>query len=220
MRYNSLMNFNPTAIRILCYGDSNTWGRNPVSSGVRYPADVRWTGQLQRKLGESYEVIEEGLSARTTDLDDDQRPDRNGATYLRPCLETHNPIDIVLLALGTNDLKARFNRTPQQVAASVQGLIRRIREFAVNSDGQPPVVVLLSPPLIDETVPGVTDKYLGAGQKSQALGALLQQVAEVEKCHFLDLAKIAQPSLIDGYHLDSVSHKLIAEKLANMLESI
>ena len=96
---------------ILCYGDSNTYGLKPDSS-QRYPRDVRWTGILQKKLGEDYYVIEEGLSGRTTLWDDPIEEHKNGKTYLLPCLESHSPINLVVLMLGTNDLKTRFSLTP------------------------------------------------------------------------------------------------------------
>ena len=51
--------------RILCYGDSNTWGYIPLTE-KRYPPEVRWTGRLQRLLGPDYQVLEDGLSGRTT----------------------------------------------------------------------------------------------------------------------------------------------------------
>lgn len=96
---------------ILCYGDSNTYGLMPDSPD-RYPRDVRWTGILQKKLGEDYYVIEEGLSGRTTLWDDPIEEHKNGKKYLLPCLDSHKPVDLVILMLGTNDLKTRFSLTP------------------------------------------------------------------------------------------------------------
>ena len=92
---------------ILCYGDSNTYGLMPDSPD-RYPRDVRWTGILQKKLGEDYYVIEEGLSGRTTLWDDPIEEHKNGKKYLLPCLETHKPLDLVVIMLGTNDLDHMF----------------------------------------------------------------------------------------------------------------
>ncbi|PIX76714.1 MAG: arylesterase, partial [bacterium (Candidatus Ratteibacteria) CG_4_10_14_3_um_filter_41_18] len=97
----------------LCYGDSNTWGYIPATA-KRYAVGCRWPGVLQKLLGDSWEVIEEGVNSRTTVFDDPKHIGKNGKTYLVPCLETHNPIDIVILYLGTNDLKERFNRSVEQ----------------------------------------------------------------------------------------------------------
>ena len=93
---------------VLCYGDSNTWGYIG-GTGERFAPEVRWPGVLQAALGGAYRVIEEGLNGRTTVFDDSIEEGRNGETYLRPCLQTHAPIDLVILMLGTNDLKRRFS---------------------------------------------------------------------------------------------------------------
>ena len=100
---------------ILCYGDSNTYGYNPVN-GLRYPKDVRWTGVLQKMLGEEYEVIEEGCNGRTTVFEDAKEPWKAGLGYLRPCLNTHKPIDFVIMMLGSNDLKRMFHASAQEIA--------------------------------------------------------------------------------------------------------
>lgn len=105
------MNTNVNAKRVLCFGDSNTWGYIPAS-GKRHPVGIRWTTLLQEKLGSDFEVIEEGLNSRTTDMNDPKHVGKNGLAYLRPCLETHDPIDLIILMLGTNDMKERFNREP------------------------------------------------------------------------------------------------------------
>lgn len=95
---------------ILCYGDSNTWGYDAETKN-RFPPDVRWTGILKRTLGEGYHVIEEGLNGRTTVWDDPIEGYKNGREYLIPCLESHRPLDLVIIMLGTNNLKKRFSLT-------------------------------------------------------------------------------------------------------------
>lgn len=104
---------------ILCYGDSNTYGAIPIdfdlldkhfiASHYRLSKEKRWSSILQAELGSTYHVIEEGLNGRTTVWDDPtEGKHKNGLTYLIPCLETHAPIDLVILMLGTNDLKPKF----------------------------------------------------------------------------------------------------------------
>src|SRR5512143_1112361 len=110
---------------ILCFGDSNTWGYNPETA-ERYPPDVRWTGVLQQKLGAQYRVIEEGLNGRTTVWDDPVQPGRNGRIYLGPCLESHRPLDAVVLFLGLNDLKVRFSATAEDIAKGAGALVEII----------------------------------------------------------------------------------------------
>ncbi len=205
------MNTNPDAIKILCYGDSNTWGQDPTKQGKRYPVTVRWPGLLQKKLGESYEVIEEGLIGRTTALDQDDREGKNGKTYLKPCLETHNPMDIVVLMLGTNDLKEQFHQSPQDIANNIGGLVQMIQEFGWNSDGNSPKVILISPPYVDESVPGSQENYKGAEEKSKQLTKYYQQVAEKYNSDFIDIAQYIKPSKSDGYHLDPDAHRKMSE---------
>ena len=94
--------------RIMCFGDSLTWGWIPVRDGsptLRYPFEQRWAGAMLNDLGPDYEVIEEGLSARTTDLDDPVDPRLNGSAYLPSALASHLPLDLVIIMLGTNDPK-------------------------------------------------------------------------------------------------------------------
>ncbi|MEK7571774.1 MAG: SGNH/GDSL hydrolase family protein [Patescibacteria group bacterium] len=214
------MNTNLNTIKILCYGDSNTWGQDPTQRGTRHPVTVRWTGLLQEKLGDNYWIIEEGLSGRTTVLDGDPREGKNGKTYLKPCLETHNPIDIVILMLGTNDLKEMFHQSPQDIANNVEVLVKMIQEFGWNSNKQAPKIVLLSPPFVDESVPGVQEKYKGAEEKSKELGEYYQQVAEKYACTFINIAEHISPSKSDGYHLDPDAHKSISEILEKTVKDI
>lgn len=204
------MNTRPKAKRILCFGDSNTWGYIPAL-GKRYPVGVRWTSLLQDKLGDEYEVIEEGLSSRTTDVDDPKHEGKNGLTYFRPCLETHDPIDLLILMLGTNDMKERFNRTPERVAEGIENILLSVHKFVKEEETQMPKIVVVSPPLIDEEVEGVKDKYLGAGEKSTKLALLFEKVAIKHDCEFLDISKIVLPSSKDGYHLEPDDHKRLSE---------
>lgn len=214
------MNIEPNALRILCYGDSNTWGRVPAKEGHRYPIDVRWTGLLQKTLGDSYEVIEEGLGGRTTVIDDDKRLGRNGKTFLPLLLESHKPVDIVIVMLGTNDLKERYQRTPEQITQGMEELLLIIKNEGKNRDGDSPEIIFMSPPLVDETVLGVERNYKGAEIKSRQLGVLYKQLANKYGLELIDLAMLVRPSKADGYHLESESHARIAEVLVKKIKNI
>ncbi len=217
------MNTDPDAIKVLCFGDSNTWGQKPDKSG-RYPANVRWPGKLQELLGSSYYVIEEGLGSRTTDIEYARKPGRNGKTYLQPCLESHSPIDIVVIMLGTNDLKIEFNRSPEEIGEALGGLVEMTRSVAKNKDGQQPDVLLVSPILIDSTAPHFKELYTGyyddrSTSKSKELGQILTNVAQTKACHFLDAATVAQPG-DDGIHFDEPSHPALAEAIAKEIKKL
>lgn len=211
------MNANPNAIRILCFGDSNTWGDDPHDEAPRYEATVRWPGKLQELLGNDYEIIEEGLCGRTTVLNDPKEEGRNGKTYLIPCLNTHNPIDIVILMLGTNDLKERFNLSAEKIAENVGELIKVINKLGLNKENKPPKIILLSPPLVNEHADTAMEDMKGAEEKSRQLGMYYQKVVEKYNCEFLDIAKYVQPSMVDGCHLDAEAHSKIAKVLAGKI---
>ena len=128
---------------ILCYGDSNTYGYNPVN-GLRYPKDVRWTGVLQKLLGEQYAVIEEGCNGRTTVFEDIAEPWKEGLGYLKPCLNTHKPIDFVIMMLGSNDLKRMFHASAKEIADGAEQLVSIIKEFTKEKQGFMPKVFWFS----------------------------------------------------------------------------
>lgn len=217
------MNTNSKATTVLCYGDSNTWGQKPDKTG-RYPADIRWTGVLQRDLGiDEYYIIEEGLSSRTTDLEYSRKPGRNGKAYLMPCIGSHNPLDVVLIMLGTNDLKTEFNRSAADIAEAVSGLVDDVQALALNRHKSPTQVVIVSPILVDGQAPDFqkfySDHYDDSSVvKSQMLAELLHQVAYRKNCHFVNAADVAHAGT-DGIHFDEASHlalgKLLAEYIAN-----
>lgn len=209
------MNTNPNAKRILCYGDSNTWGKVPF--GDRYPVDVRWTGILQNLLGIEYEIIEEGLRARTTNVDDQNKPNRNGMTYLRPCLETHYPIDFFILWLGTNDLKNYFNRSAEDVADAVRELIKMVKDIA----GEKVKILTISSPLVFLKPTSEEWRFEGAYEKSQTLGKEIEKVAREESTFFIDLVKEGiSPDKEEGVHLSKEMHAKVAELFFGKIKSI
>jgi lysophospholipase L1-like esterase len=211
------MNTNPNAKKILCYGDSNTYGRIPGAERRRYPTNVRWTGVLQGLLGGDYEVIEEGLGGRTTVIDDGDGSARNGLKYLLPCIESHAPIDFFVVCLGTNDLKERFALSAEQIAANFERLLSEAMRKFKDEQGRIPEVIVMAPPLVDESVPTTQERYIGAEAKSNQLGELYQRLATKYEAKFLDLAQLVIPSKDDGYHLDEASHRKVAEELAGKI---
>jgi len=211
------MNTNPTAKTILCYGDSNTWGQKPDKTG-RFPADTRWTGLLQKALGQDFYVIEEGLSSRTTDLDYSRKLGRNGKTYLEPCLDSHMPLNVVILMLGTNDLKIEFNRSPQDIASAIEELIAIIQSKTAKDRHDPARIILVSPIYVDDQASTFTKFYVPdfynheSALKSQALSDELQKVATGAGCSFVDAAKIAHAGE-DGIHFSQEAHAALAKAL-------
>jgi lysophospholipase L1-like esterase len=217
------MNPNPNSIRILCFGDSNTWGRSGAST-ERYSEEVRWTALVQSKLGTDYEIIEEGLRSRTTNIDDDDPrfPHRHGLNYLIPCLESHEPLDVVILFLGTNDLKTKFNRIAEQVVLALQELITHIKATSQNRSGEQTKILLVSPPVVreDRLELAPHTAFSGAGEKSKQLGPLLAVLSQKEHIAFLDLAPSVIAGEDDGVHLDPDQHALLAPIIVEKIKEL
>lgn len=199
---------------ILCYGDSNTWGFDPALKD-RFPAADRWTGVMSRKLGKGFTVIEEGLGGRTTVWDDPVEGGfKSGKDYLIPCLESHRPIDLVILWLGINDLKKRYSLPLSDVVRGVSVLIELILGSGAGPSGQAPRLLLLSPLPLGKLSEDYEDMFEGAAGKSARLPELYRQTAERYGCAYADASEIVSADEADGLHLSRPSHKTLGRALA------
>ncbi len=215
----------PDVVRILCFGDSNTHGASSegADSG-RLPADQRWTGVLQRLLGERFDVIEEGLNGRTTDVDYEDRPGCNGRPYFLPCLLSHQPLDLVVVMLGTNDVKSCFDRTPEAIADALRGYLDDIAANAADRHGGATAVVLVSPILIDDSASlwqeVTAANYDATGvARSRELGRAIRRVAQERGVGYADAASVAHAGH-DGLHLTPDSHERLADLVAATVTEI
>lgn len=219
--------------RVLCYGDSNTWGFVPILR-ERYPEDVRWTGVLAKELGPDYRVIEEGLGGRTTVFDDPFMEQRNGKRYLVPCLLSHAPLDLVVLMLGTNDLKKHLGTTARgaaEGASLLAGMIRNCTECgpSYGTDGRPPQILLVAPPRYGEHIaelvrgPAFWDHGPYAYAQSLKFAGEFERAASLLGLPFLDAGSIVEPSAKDGIHLEPEAHGAlgvaVAAKVRQLLAS-
>jgi lysophospholipase L1-like esterase len=201
---------------ILCYGDSNTWGSDP-ETGERFPEDVRWPGVMRTKLGDDYRVIEEGLPGRTTVWNDPIEGDhKNGRTYLGPCLESHSPVDLVTLMLGTNDLKARFGCSASDIAQGAASLAEMVQRSGCGPGGAAPVVVLISPPPV-ATLTDMAEMFDGASEKSGQFSEHYERFAEQYGCEFFDASTVIASSDVDGIHLDAGEHRKLGEAVTGLV---
>jgi lysophospholipase L1-like esterase len=203
---------------VLCYGDSNTWGYDPRTGG-RYPRDTRWPGVLRRALGEGYLVIEEGLNGRTTVWDDPIEGYKNGKSYLIPCLETHRPIDLVVVVLGTNDLKMRFSVSAFDIANGAGVLVDVAQRSATGPGGGPPQVLLVAPPPVAKLT-GFAEMFEGAERKSARFAEQYRRVATERRCAFLDASTVIRSSDLDGIHLEAGEHTKLGVAVARKVEAI
>ena len=201
---------------ILCYGDSNTHGTMPMpdlGSMGRYDRQTRWPGQLAARLPD-WQVIEEGLPGRTTVHDDPvEGAHRNGLTVLPAILESHRPVDVVILMLGTNDLKQRFSVNALDIALSLERLVLAIRASGCGPGGTAPGVILVAPPPILE-VQDLGVMFAGGEAKSQQLGARIAAVARGLGVPFVDAGSLIGVSEIDGIHYDEPAMAALAQAFA------
>lgn len=203
---------------VVCYGDSNTWGYNP-STGERYGRDKRWAGVLRNELGEGYLVIEEGLNGRTTVWDDPIEGYKRGKDYLIPCLETHKPIDLVIIMLGTNDLKKRFSLSAFDIAEGAGVLVKIVQQSETGSDGNAPEVLLLAPPPVARLTE-FADMFEGAEEKSRKFSQQYRRVAEELGCELLDTAEVIVSSAVDGIHFEVEEHEKLGKAVAVRVQEI
>lgn len=201
--------------RILCYGDSNTWGYDAETDG-RFDEKHRWTRILQELLGGEYEIIEEGLCGRTTVFEDPLNEGLNGLQYLYPCLMSHAPLDTMVVMLGTNDSKERFSATPKDIADGMKRLVEKAKILLVWKNG-PDIIIVASTPIRIECESSPVGGEMGkSSERSYGLAKTFRECAEQTGCRFLDASE-ATVNTIDYMHLDIAGHKYLAEKLSSLL---
>ena len=208
---------------ILCYGDSNTWGWNPVSE-TRYARDERWPGVLRLELGEGYEIIEEGLPGRTTVMDDPIEAwmidsYMNGRKYLLPCLGSHKPLDLVIIMLGTNDLKGRFSLSAFDIAEGAGKLVDIVQQSDVGPGDGPPEVLLIAPPPLAKLT-DFADMFAGGTAESARFSQQYRRVAEFYGCDLLDAGEHIVSSGVDGVHFDLSEHRKLGLAVAAKVQEI
>lgn len=201
--------------RIMVYGDSNSWGFVPVVgvSGVRYNEKERWPAVLKSLLGAEYEVIEENISGRATVFDDPFCDHRNGLKGIDFCLMSHRPLDMIIVMLGTNDLKRFHNATPTMITKGLSVLLDKILAFGAGRENGDPKLLIVSPPEIGKTIKesifaGYYDD--NAIKNSKALKEYYAALAEEYEAGFLAAADVVYPSDEDAIHLTVEDHRKLA----------
>ncbi len=201
----------------LCFGDSNTHGTKPIPDQDmvdRHGPEVRWPGVMAAELGPGYRVIEEGLPGRTTVHDDPiEGAHMNGLAALPMLVGSHSPLDIVVIMLGTNDLKGRFSVTPSDIAASLERLVANLRFLCTAPGRTQPKVLVIAPPPIQE-VDWLAEKFVGGAAKSKGLGAAIRRSTERLGVAFLDAGEHIAVSPIDGLHYDAETHARLGRVVA------
>ena len=204
---------------ILCFGDSNTYGYVP-QTGNRYERDVRWTGVVQRELGDGYYVIEEGLNGRTTVWEDPIEEFKSGKDYLLPCLASHKPLDLVVIMLGTNDLKVRFSLSALDIAGGMENLLRKILKSDCFRENEKPQILLMAPVPLGNMTEFFDMFGPDANKKSVDIVPLYKNLAQTYHTHFLEAGSIIRVSNEDGLHYSPESHNTLGQAVAKIVADV
>ena len=206
--------------RILCFGDSLTWGFDPVTR-TRLPEEVRWPGVLQKLLGPGCKVIEEAQSGRTIATEDPAEGEKNGLRYVIPCIESQSPLDLMIVMLGGNDLKRKFSFATIDIAGEMQIFLEKVQGYNRFRMEDRMKVLLIAPPPVGEEAedPWLEDlfDFERARKVSGELAGWYSQLAEMYGCYYLDAAQIVKASAVDGVHLDPDSHEKLARAVYKKL---
>ncbi|MGA7391694.1 MAG: SGNH/GDSL hydrolase family protein [Terrimicrobiaceae bacterium] len=203
---------------ILCYGDSNTWGFEPVTRN-RYGRTERWTGILRQELGLDYDVIEEGLNGRTTVWDDPIEGHKNGKEQIIPILKSHQPLDLVTIMLGTNDLKRRFGLGALDIAEGAGALVEMVQKSDCGPGDGAPQVLLMAPPPVAR-LSEFAEMFEGAREKSRQFGRHYRRVAGERNCAFFDAGEVITSSDRDGIHFEIEEHRKLGLAVAAQIREL
>ena len=195
-------------MNILCFGDSNTYGYKPDGTG-RFDENTRWTQILQKKLGSGYRIIEEGLCGRTTVFQDELREGRRGLDLIGVTVEMHNPLDLMILMLGTNDCKTRYGASAAVITRGLDQVIRKARKSSSRHLGKG-----VGEPDFDPEFNESSEVV------SRNLAAEYRKVALQNHAAFLNAADFASPSTTDREHLNEAGHAALAEAIYSKVLSM
>lgn len=214
-----------TQKRILVFGDSNTFGWRPESGseiiGGRWDDDERFTGIMQKELGSGYLVITEGLGGRTTVWDDPIEEYRCGKDQIIPCMDSSGPLDLVIIFLGTNDLKARYTVTARDIANSA-GLLadKALHNVSAFRDMNPRVLLICPPPLGPIEQGPFRYEFQGGRERSLGLSDQFRIIARQHQVPCFNAGDYIHASEADGVHLELDQHEILGRKLAEIVRTM
>ena len=205
---------------VLCIGDSNTYGLNPETNG-RFPREKRWTGILQKLLGDDYYIIEEGYNGRTTAFNDASDETRSAITMIPFIMQTHSPVDLVIIMLGTNDTQTQYSVSPKVSAFALKNVVERIRRWCRGKGCSEPAFLLVSPIMIGDKIEDSMhwEKDYSSKLKVEELPKEYRKVATMLNCSFFEAASVAEPGS-DCLHMSEESHNRFANAMAKIIPNI
>ena len=208
---------------VVCFGDSLTWGWNP-NDFTRFPEDVRWPGVLQDRLGSDYKIIEEGQTSRTINCDDPAEGEKNGLKYIIPCMESHAPFDLLIIMLGTNDVKQKFSLNSLNIMGEMRTFLEKVCSYIHFKQNDSIKTLLIAPPHLGDNIEKswlgeMFDLHNGV-KKSKELGKCYRILADQHHIEFMDASKYVKASEFDSIHLDAENQIKLGEAIAEKVKSI
>lgn len=217
------------ARNIMVFGDSITWGwtpKDPITPTTRHAEEDRWPAVMGAALGDGYNIVSEGLSGRTTNVEDPTASGlMNGADYLDAAVMSHEPLDLVIIMLGTNDTKSYLDRSPLEIGFGMGELINIVQEgsglgwYEYNA---PTVLVISPPPLGEEIDPGAAEAFEGGAEKVSQLPTIYSGIAETAGVYFFDAATVVGLDHVgpDGIHLLAEGNQALGSAVAEVVREI
>ncbi len=204
---------------IFCYGDSITYGFDPVTWG-RYEYDDRWTSALQKQLGSGYYVTVDALDGRTTCWDLPYLPYRNGSESLPMLLETNSPLDLIIIMLGANDMIKMLDKTAGDAVMGLMSLVIKINQSSCGRNGSPPKIIIICPPVFGKISEFMSISYSGKDDECNKLADLYRIFCNTFGCTFLDSNEFIKTSDPDGVHISKESQRILGMKVAEVTKKI
>ncbi len=210
--------------RIVCFGDSNTWGLDSVEKR-RFDEDTRWTKIVEKNLNikMNVEIIEEGLNGRTSVLNDPLKEGLNGIEYIYPSILTNSPIDILVIMLGTNDSKERYSMTSYDIASGIIRLANKAKDTLnslIERDKTKAKILIIAPARIKSSykhVDSINSFGENADKKTKDLPEILEKLSKENNFYFLNADEKVKVGDNDYVHLDQKGHKDMSELVTNKI---
>jgi hypothetical protein len=187
--------------RILCYGDSNT--RGSLGDGRRMDDAKQWPNVLQVILDDGYRVVQEGLGGRVAG-ELDERAYMNGRVSFEVMYRSAAPVDLVVIALGTNDLKSKYGRTAKDIADDLLWYGDAIQQYGDVAEDKSTKMLYVCPENHPDSEPGIWAELV----------KIMKQFDEP----VLDLGKLETGP--DGLHYSENAHAEVANKVKTKIEEM
>jgi lysophospholipase L1-like esterase len=208
--------------QILVYSDSLSWGIIP-GTRKRLDFDDRWPGFMENRLnktGDKVRIIENCLNGRRTAWEDPFLSGRRGTDGIQQIIEMYSPLDMVIVALGTNDFQSMHQLNAWHSAQGVRAIVNQIRKAPVEPGMPIPPILIVAPPLIETPKGPIAPKFEGGEHKIKGLAEEYEKVSIALDCHYFDFSSVTPASLVDGIHLDKDQHHLVGAALSEIVRTL